>query len=92
MWRVHGIIFPPEEKIRFSGLGELCSLSYVSSLPFQEQGLLLVAKGEGQNSQDLGPMGLSPVRSCRHCSSIPDGSRKKQKPELPHAGDQEQNK
>lgn len=49
--------FSPEEKIRFSGMGELCSLSYVSSLPFQEQVLLLVAKGEGQHSQDLGPMG-----------------------------------
>lgn len=33
MWRVHGI-FPPEKKIRFPKMGELCSLSRVSRFCF----------------------------------------------------------
>lgn len=72
--------FPQRRKSDFLEMGELCSLGRVSSLPFWEQALLLVTEGEGQHSQD--PWALSPARSCRHCSSIPDGSGKKQKPEL----------
>lgn len=72
--------FPQRRKSDFLEMGELCSLGHVSSLPFWEQALLLVTEGGGQHSQDQ--WFLSPARSCRHCSSIPDGSGKKQKPEL----------
>lgn len=91
--------FPPEEKIRFSEMRELCSLSRVASLPFWELVLLLVAKGEGQHSQDLGPVGPVTCQGLQTLQPPPDGSRKKQKAELhagvsrtPHVGEQEQNK
>lgn len=75
--------FPQRRKAEFSEMGERYSLRWVSSLPFWEWVLLLMEKGKTA-LQDLGPVG--PVKwhlpSCRHsCSSIPDGSRKKQKPE-----------
>lgn len=73
--------FPPEEKIRFSGNGRIVLSGPCFQSPLlREQALLLVTEGEGQHSQNQ--WFLSPARSCRHCSSIPDGSGKKQKPEL----------
>lgn len=73
--------FPQEEKIRFSGNGRIVLSGPCFQSPFlREQALLLMTEGGGQHSQDQ--WFLSPARSCRHCSSIPDGSGKKQKPEL----------
>lgn len=85
------IVFPPKEKIGFSEMGGLCSLSQVSSLPLWELILLLAEKRKEaafaklKHSQDLlshGCCQMTPARSCRHCSVLsPDRRRMKQKPE-----------
>lgn len=83
LWRVYGVSSPRGEKLGF--------LKWESGTPRaefpvspSESGFCFLWKRERQRSRDLGPVG--PVKwhlpSCRHsCSSIPDGSRKKQKPE-----------
>lgn len=60
----------------------------LSELSFQSPLLRMGSASSGKRGkpallgpQSSGPCQVTPARSCTHCSIIPDGSRKKQKPD-----------
>lgn len=78
LWSMHGVSSSRGESwVLWNGRTVLSALFPVFP---SESGFCFLWKRERQRSQDLGPVG--PVQwHLPSCSSIPDGSRKKQKPE-----------
>lgn len=79
MWRVHGI-FPPEEKIRFSGNGRIVLSGPCFQSPLLRAGSASCDRG-GRTALS-GPVGPVTCQELQTLQQHPDGSGKKQKPEL----------
>lgn len=79
MRRVHGF-FPQRRNLGFLNWDH-CALWAEFSVSSSESGFCFSWKRGKDSTPRTWTCQVMPARSCRHCSVIPDGSRKKQKPE-----------